>query len=336
MAAPSSVPHSHPTRPRVGVADVDAVENATRVLRAVDSRHGGGHCVDTVVGALPMADALLNVPASTAVATRMRRAVADLHNLAGWVCFDTGLHDDSLRQFRRALELAEADDDHALTADIHYRLGRVYLHHGATGRASTEFALGTRAALACGSAHATAILYANQAWAQARMGARAETQILLTRAAEEFANADPDGAPGWAAFFTATDLLSLTGTVHTELAQTVDPRFADLAVPELSAAAKAYGPDTVRSKAMCLISLSTALLVSGHTDHGTAVGHQAVDLCERLDSVRTTARLLLLGKVVSRVHSRSTSLTARIDALRPATANRRDRVRPTARRAQTS
>ncbi|WNV86051.1 tetratricopeptide repeat protein [Umezawaea sp. Da 62-37] len=331
MAAPSPVPRSYPTRPRMGAADVDAVEEATRILRSVDGEHGGGHCVDTVVGALPMADALLRVPASTGVAARMRRAVADLHNLAGWVCFDTGLHDDSLRQFHRALELAGADGDNALTADVRYRLGRVYLHHGATGRASAEFRLGTRAALACGSALAMAILHANQAWAQARMGAREETQTLLARAAEEFAMADPDEAPGWAAFFTTTDLLSLTGTVHTELAQTVDPRFADLAVSELSVAAKGYSANMVRSKAMCLISLSTALLVSGHAEHGTAVGHEAVDLCQRLDSVRTTARLLLLGKVVSRLRGRSDGLTARIDALRPATTHRRDRVRPGAR-----
>ncbi|PRY44939.1 hypothetical protein CLV43_102504 [Umezawaea tangerina] len=336
MSAPSPVPRSPATRPRVGVADVDAVENATRILRTVDGRHGGGHCVDTVVGALPMADALLRVPASAEVATRMRRAVADLHNLAGWVCFDTGLHDDALRQFGRALELAGAGGDDALTADVRYRLGRVYLHHGAIGRASTEFQRGTRAAAACGSPHAMAILCANQAWAQARMGAREETQALLAQAADEFARADPEEAPGWAAFLTTTDLLSITGTVHTELAQTVDPRFADLAVPELSAAAKGYGPDMVRSKAMCLISLSTALLVSGHPEHGTAVGHQAVDLCERLDSVRTTARLLLLGKVVSRQRGRSDGLTARIDALRPTGAHRRDRVRPNTRRTTTS
>jgi tetratricopeptide (TPR) repeat protein len=322
MAIPEPVPTPRlPAGPRwVGAADIDAVEGTTRRLRALDYRYGGGRCVDLVMASLPAARALLGVPATDAVATRLRTAVADLHNLAGWVCFDVGLYDDAVRQFGQALELARRGDDHALAANVHYRLGRVYLHHNAPGRALAEFDSGTAAAEASGSALATAILHANQSWAKARMGVRDEALTLITAAATEFARADVAAAPGWAAFFTSTDLLSITGVVHTELAATVDPRFADVAIVSLSTAGKSYGADMTRSKAFCLISLATAHLLAGEARQAAAAGHRAIDLCQGLASVRTVSRLRVLGKEAARrcADDDIRRLTGRIDAFRQA------------------
>ncbi|MEO6085668.1 MAG: hypothetical protein ABIQ18_21365, partial [Umezawaea sp.] len=170
---------------RVIVADVVAVQDLTRRLRAVDYRYGGGRCHDVVMAALPTALALLDVPSTEHVRNDLLTAVADLHALAGWVSFDIGLVDDALGQFAHALELAGEAGDDELIAGVHYRLGRVYLHYNALSRASAEFELGEVAAQRCGSALALAILCVNQAWARARMGMRDDTTALVRRADDE-------------------------------------------------------------------------------------------------------------------------------------------------------
>ncbi|WP_158852737.1 hypothetical protein [Saccharothrix deserti] len=42
------------------------------------------------VARLPMALALLSLPVTARIGDSLRTAVADLHNLADWACFDTG------------------------------------------------------------------------------------------------------------------------------------------------------------------------------------------------------------------------------------------------------
>ncbi|MCS7482957.1 tol-pal system YbgF family protein [Umezawaea endophytica] len=313
----SSMPEAHTVTGRLGAADVDALENTTRILRALDQKHGGARCLDIVISALSAADALLDSPAGAAVAVRTRTAVADLHNLAGWVYFDAGSHHDALRELGRALELA---DNGELAANVRYRLGRVFLHHNGPGRASEEFRLGAMALTTRGSALSKAILCANQAWAQAMMGIKDEALVQISRAAEQFEKARRTAVPGWASFFTATDLLSMTGVVYTELAQTSDRRFASLAVPALSAAAADYGPGMPRSKVFCLIALATALLTAGRTGAAMTAGHEALELCPELESVRVLDRFVALGRLVGRFDDRADArhLLERINTFRHA------------------
>lgn len=306
--------HSNPTR--VIIADVMAVQDLTRRLRAVDYRYGGGRCHDVVMTTLPAARALLDVPSTGQVRTRLLTAVADLHALAGWVSFDVGLLSDAQEQFAHALGLAGEVGDDELTAGVHYRLGRVFLHYNALNRASAEFELGERAAQRCGSALALAILCVNQAWVRARMGLRDDTTAMLRRAGDEFARADHAASPAWASFFTATDLLGITGVVYTELALTVDPDYARLAVPALSAAIAGFNQDMTRSKAFCLISLATCRLVLDELDDAVADGNHAIELCRGLASARTTARLRSLRNEATRRSSdrRARELMERIDS----------------------
>jgi hypothetical protein len=301
---------------RVIIADVMAVQDLTRRLRAVDYRYGGGRCHDVVMAALPAARALLDVPSTDQVRTGLLTAVADLHALAGWVSFDVGLLGDAQEQFAHALGLAGEVGDDELIAGVHYRLGRVFLHYNALSRASAEFELGERAAQRCGSALALSILYVNQAWARAKMGSRDDTTALVRRADEEFARAEHAASPAWASFFTATDLFGITGVVHTELALTVDPDYARLAIPALSTAIDGFNQDMTRSKAFCLIALATCHLLLDRVDDAVAAGNHAIELCRGLASTRTTARLRSLRNEATRRSSdpRARELVKRIDA----------------------
>lgn len=273
------------------MAEVEQLEVAARSWRARDYQYGGGCCYAAVLDHVSWGHTLLGAQASDRVTTELQIAVADLHNLAGWICFDTGQTADAHTHFQHALTLARQSHHDALIANIRYRIGRVHLHHHAPDPALTQFHLGQAAAQACASEHALAILYANQAWAYATMGAADQALRLLGQSHDAFTASDATHIPGWAAFFDDTDLSAMVGTVHTELAQTVHTQHIRLAIPALSHAVTGYPGDMTRSKTFTLILLATCHLLDGNTDLATAIGTQAIALATTLTSTRPAARM---------------------------------------------
>ncbi|MEV8444071.1 tetratricopeptide repeat protein [Actinosynnema sp. NPDC051121] len=284
-------------------------------LRAHDQRHGGGRCVDEAVGRLPAALALLERTGTARIGHSLRTAVADLHNAAGWVCFDTGRTGEALRHLRTALTVA--GDDEALVSNIHYRLGRVHLHHDAPRSALSEFRSAERAARASGSALALAVVVANQAWAHAKLGSSGHAVALLDEAADHHSRARGEPVAPWAAFFTDVELAAIGGVVRAEPART-DPAEAGRAVSLLTSAVDGFGPDRARSRTASLISLAVCHLLAGRVDTGTRLGEQAVDLCQTLQSARTTERLgpLQYATRGQPAHRGALALAVRIHRLR--------------------
>ncbi|MEJ2854240.1 MULTISPECIES: tetratricopeptide repeat protein [unclassified Saccharothrix] len=322
-----ATPDSEPGRPwhvpgRVVMADVESLLAFTADLRALDYRHGGGRCREIAVSRLPSALALLGRPRADDVSGPLSVAVADLHNLAGWCCFDTGLAREAVRHFRTALTVAAAGGHLALTSNVYYRLGRVSLHHNDIGRAMAEFQLGERAAAAGGSALSAAVIAANQAWAQARLGRSDDVATSLARAREDFVRASDEPVPAWAAFFTATDLSAITGVAYTELARTADLRYAEFAAAVLSTALDGYGSGMERSRVFSLISFATCHLLDDQVDAAVDLGNEAVDRSEALTSTRTVQRLRPLRDEAARRrrHPGARALVKRIHAFRPAPA----------------
>jgi hypothetical protein len=315
--AEPSMPDRGPTRIRF--ADVVELEELTRRLRARDYRHGGAGPRDEAVVALPVVLAMLGVPVAERLVEPLHTAVADLHTVAGWASFDIGSVAEARRRFRTALRVSAAVGNASLTSNIYYRLGRVRLHLGDPVGALAEFGLAEPHARDSGSARAMALVEVNQAWAKARLGEEDVVPALLAAAEGRFAASGGEAVPGWMAFFTATDLTSLVGVVYTELAQQVDPRYADLAVPRLTAAVEGFGPDMARSRAFSLMSLATCHLIGDRVELAVAVGHEALNLCSRLVSARTVERLRPLRNEAERrrSHPAARELAERIRTFRP-------------------
>jgi transcriptional regulator with XRE-family HTH domain len=289
-----------PAPGRIGMTDVRQVEAATRALRALDYQYGGGFCRDAVVAQLSWGQQMLHASGADPVKDRLFVALADLHNLAGWTSFDTGMIDAARTHFARALELARNGHNDPLVANVLYRMGRVYLHQEASEHALKLFQLGQLAAQQSGSELAVAVLCANEAWAYAMQGNAVQAQKLINRTRDEFARADLTGAESWVRFFDETDLHAMIGTVHTVLAQTVDPKHTTYAIPALTKAVEAYGDDMARSKTFSLSALATNHLVDGDVDYGVRLGRGALDLAEHLKSGRTKDRLKPLKKEADR------------------------------------
>ncbi|MET9634306.1 hypothetical protein ABZX92_43315 [Lentzea sp. NPDC006480] len=298
----------------IGLPDVERLEADTHALRLIDYRQGGSACLDAVRDRIGDARLMLDASAPEHVRRRLHVAMGDLHNLAGWVCFDAGLTGSARVHFARALVLAGWGRHNSLVANICYRLGRVCLHHENHDEALDHFELGRLAAAGPGDEIAASILSMNSAWTHARKGDGGQALAELDRGRERFEAADHTDVPSWARFFTKTDLSAMVGAVHTDLARTVDPRHARTAIPLLTAAVDDFGDDMARSRALSLILLSIDHLLDRDLDHGVAVGFRAVTSAETLTSARVRDRIRPLGEQAERHHSHAGAqeLAARI------------------------
>lgn len=186
-----------PAPSRIGMTDVRQVEAATRALRDLDRERGRGSCRDAVVAQLSWAQQLLSASATDVVRKRLRVALADLHNLAGWTSFGAGMTASAHDHFRRALDLARADRAEGLVANILFRMGRTRLKEDPE-EALTMFQLGRVAARRSGSELGDAVLCAHEAWAYALMGRAHQAMMRIGRARTAFARLEPALAREWA------------------------------------------------------------------------------------------------------------------------------------------
>ena len=316
-----------PGRTRIGPVDVQQLERITEVLRALDASSGGGSCRDAVLAQVRWAQqALLGGGYRQDLEKRLHVAVADLHNLAGWVSFDIGLYTSASAHYRRALEQAQHAEDSSLVANILYRMGRLHLHLVETvtpGERTTQarnalrlFQLGQIAAQESRCEVTVAMLCANEASAYAVLGDEAQTLRSLARAQDEFARAQPGSAANWVRFFGPTDLAASAGVALTALGSQLPARRQG-AVDALTRSIDTRDPSAARSRAFELTALSTVHLLDGDLDHGTTLGHEAVQLAEQIRSTRVADRLGPLRRVANTANtSDCRDLAARITALR--------------------
>jgi transcriptional regulator with XRE-family HTH domain len=286
-----------PIPQRVGARDLDQLEAITVALRGLDHGHGGGACREAVVAQTRWVHQLLHADATDDVRHRLLLASADLDNLAGWTSFDVGLYASARGYFARALTQARRAGNGSLVANVLYRAGRLHLHQGLTREALRFFQLGSIAAAESGCAVTVAMLGANEAWAHAILGDREQTARALGRAHDELARARGPVAP-WVSFFSSADLEALAGMASLELGAHDPARLAD-ARQNLTASVARRGSDMTRSRAFELTALAVASLLDGDGEAGLTLGHEAVDLAERVRSVRVLDRLRPLARAAA-------------------------------------
>ncbi|MBV9845654.1 MAG: helix-turn-helix transcriptional regulator [Kutzneria sp.] len=299
-----------PTPNRIGLTDVRQIEAATRALRSLDYQYGGGFCRDAVVAQLSWTRQLLEVTSSDVVRSRLFKAVADMHSLAGWTSFDIGLLDSARTHFAKALELAKQGGDNGLVANILYRMGRVYLQNEAPGEALKMFQLGQIAAQESGSALTVAVLCANEAWAYGKLNRQDQVQRMIGRTRDEFERAQSEDVPSWVKFFDVNDLHGMIGSALSALGEFEENRlkYAPLAVNELVKCNEGYESNMQRTHVFGLSMLAENHMRVGDVDQGVKVGNQAMKLGEAIKSKRVVARLKPLQIEASRRKNNSAAL----------------------------
>lgn len=294
---------------KIGAADVEAIEQATSVLRQWQFSSGGGASRAATVAQFQSVLPLLNRASTPAVRERLVVATADLGELAAWVNYDVERHDDARRLFTIALSVARRAET-APATDLTVLLLLAMTHQAlhlrrpqeAMGFVQLGYSLVVSRSQSLSAATASC-LTDYQAWCHATLGDARACDRALGQAIEHFAGADPAKAAPWMTYLNTAEFAAQQGHAQYTLAlATTDATYAARAVPLLQQAVHGFGPAYARSRAINLAGLAGARVLTGDLAAAVHTGHQAVEEITALASPRAYDRLRTLDTVL-RPHS---------------------------------
>lgn len=307
------------TRPRIGAADVDAIEAITDGFRRSNFAHGGGLCRAAAIAQLHQVRRLEDAVCTPQVRTRLLVATAELAGLAGWMAYDIEDHDTARRLWTYALDTARRAEDHprapdlGVTALLNMAHQALHLHslnpvrnadraHEALRLVQLASATATNRSHPV-STNIEGYIHAMLGWCWAALGETDPTRRALGNAQDTYAAADPDTTPPWARFITEAEITAQRGHAL-YLLSLHRPEFAPEAIEALTTAATGYGAEYEHSRAMILPPLATVQFQASDLDTAVATGHRAINTITRLSSTRGHAHLRVLDTIAARHSTR--------------------------------
>ncbi|MBP2472411.1 transcriptional regulator with XRE-family HTH domain [Crossiella equi] len=276
-----------------GAADLALVRSMTATFRSLDNRHGGGHpsirlaasaFLDT--NARPL---VLHARATAAIKNQLRRAVAELLHLVGWIEYDTGHPAMGRALLLEAVELCEEAGDPALTAEI---MGGVS-HHAAflrDQRGARDMALAAKqSAKASGVVAIQAEAAVLEAHGYALAGNRMASVRSLKAAEALFAAIDPADTPTWMGYFDEAYLAAKFGHVLLELR-------ALPAAEKFARRSLRMSEGYERGKLFNTVLLASILAEQRNADEAAELGRAAIKMARDVNSVRATMYLADLAR----------------------------------------
>ncbi|MEU6585911.1 helix-turn-helix domain-containing protein [Nocardia sp. NPDC046763] len=303
--------HTDPiTRPRIGAADVDAIEAISDGFRRWDLAHGGGLCRTAALSQLHQVVALDDAVCAPQVRGRLQVATAELASMAGWLAYDVEDHDTARRLWTYGLGTAQRADDHPRSSDLMVVIlldmahQALHLHKPKDALAFAQLATATATSRRYPVSTITAgYISAVTAWCWAMLGEPDPTRRALTAARDQYSKATLDTTPPWAWFVTDAEIAAQQGhSLH--LLSLTRPEYAGPAIAQLSAAVGAHPDEHARSRAVVLPTLAVSYFQADDTDSAVRTGHDAVTAVTTLSSERCYARLRDLDAVAAR-HQRA-------------------------------
>ncbi|GAA3998722.1 MFS transporter [Allokutzneria multivorans] len=296
---------------RIGLSDVQALQETVRHFERQGRRYGGGATREQVVHLLHHnAARVLHGRYSDDIAPMLYSTVAQATWLAGLTSVDAGRHALARRYYAQALNLATHADDRPYAANVLAEMSRMTVD---VAQATTDAAEATRsgqhaAALARSALRVaedratpavTAYLHAIEARCFAFLGDSAAT-ITATENARKAFERKGNPEPEWLGFYGETDLLSDVGQCLRDAGR---PRQG---TAMLERALHALPPDRATAKAKTRIHLAAAYVELEEYEHAEAVTSEALSALGTLSSARAEerikglhARVLLRGKDLS-------------------------------------
>ncbi|MFD5424293.1 transcriptional regulator [Streptomyces sp. NPDC127084] len=270
--------------PRVGVADVEAVEAMTEALKTLDHRFGAGHVRPVVVHYLnSVVSGLLSGSYREPVGRRLFAAVARLTELAGYMAVDTGLPGLAQRYYIQALRLAQAAGDRAYGG---YVLAASMSHLAAELGNPREIAQLARAAQEGSRGRVTpraeAMFYAAEARGHALLGDARACHEVAGKALTALDAADPASGddPVWIAHFDHAYLADELAHCHRDLGQ------AESAARRAAESLEGHPETRARRRAIGLVLLATAQVQQREVEAACHTGTRAAELLGTLRSSR--------------------------------------------------
>ncbi|ALG11997.1 hypothetical protein [Kibdelosporangium phytohabitans] len=265
----------------IGMTEVRQTEAATRALRSLDYQYGGASTRSGVMAQLKWAEPMLAASCPDVVRRRLRTALADLHNLAGWVSFDVGLADAARFHFTRAMDLASHTGDDTLLTNVLWHAGRMCLYEGVPAEAMKYFHLGETAAARTGDSTLAALVIGGQAWATSLLDDERETLNLLKRMRRTLA--EPYEPPSPHIVFNAETLYTTIGSTYAVLARRAG-RHAPAAIGLLNRALDTCTAERQRCRTSLYTTLAGSHLANDDIPEAGHTGTKALRAADNIQS----------------------------------------------------
>ncbi|MCZ4118913.1 tetratricopeptide repeat protein [Streptomyces sp. H39-S7] len=278
---------------RVGVNDVQAVEDAVRHIRLHDDRHGGDGLFEQAGQALRTACRLLDEGAySQSVADGLYAGAGELAVSVGWLAHDSGRFGDARSYYAEALATARVSGDAALEAHAFCNTAFLARDAGRPHEAVRAAQAAQAAAKRLASPRLLSLLALREANGRAGLGDRVGCERALSRAQSLFGRGPSDADPQWMTFFGEAELAGLEAQSWSALGD--HRRAADSARRAVSL----QDPHFTRNIALYGAELSANLAAGNRPDEAAAAGSRVLDLLGRVQSSRVRA---LLGTTATRL-----------------------------------
>ncbi|WP_280236995.1 helix-turn-helix domain-containing protein [Nocardia cyriacigeorgica] len=310
------------TRPRIGDADIDAIEAISDGFRRWDLAHGGGLCRSAALSQLHQVAALDDAICAPKVRARLQLATAELASMAGWLAYDIEDHNSARRLWTFALYTAQRAEDNPRCTDLMVIIlldmahQALHLRRPKDGLAFCRLAAATSTTRRHPVSRITAgYVHTVTAWCWAALGEPDPTRRALADSRSRYAAVSSGTTPPWAWVVADAEIAAQHGhALH--LLSVEHPEFAESAVAQLTAAANGHPAEHERSRAAVLPTLAVAHFQAGDIASAVQVGRDAVAAIAALSSQRCYARLRDLDSVAARRRSdpEVSDLRLRIDA----------------------
>jgi hypothetical protein len=299
---------------RVPMQVVDHLDQITAQLRRMDDQLGGGPLLNLVHEHLRYVTALLDQRAYTdTVGKRLHTAAAELLRLAGFLCFDSGLHARAQRYWIAALRAAHTAGDRALGANILGFWSCQAKDIGQTRQAVT-LAETARTGYRGATPAITAILELRAAEAHANEQVPTPTRRAIDAAFTALDNgASSSGPPDWCYWMDQAQAHAQAGYCYLRLGDSTRAR------SHLRHGLTLQDATYTREGALRHVLLATTYLQDDNAELEQALAHgtRAIDaLSGEVDSARCIGHLSRLVDALG-TYRRSPGVTEFIERARP-------------------
>lgn len=266
-AAAAAAPGTAAPR-RIGMSDVERLQQRFAEVIASDHRHGGQLGIEQRAAAL--ADAALNLQNAGSATQRVRSSLyasaAAFRSSAMWAAIDSRRHDDAKGHMREAQILAEMSGDQAIKFRIWSHAGTMYRHMGRPADALAANDVARNLNITRRDPLFASLGLARQAAIQGTAQDRTGTCRAFGQAQNAMLRADPaDYRPVWMlAFYDQAELDSLALSAYLALG---DYPTAEFHAHRCLSALRSH---MVRSRAIGTTRLAHAQLAQGAADAATA------------------------------------------------------------------
>lgn len=275
-----------PEQRRLGMADIAQIRSAEASLTQLDAQHGGAQLADVAGQYIEHVEHFMrHCTYGSQVQGMLHQALGEMCARAGWLSYDSGLHDKARHWWDTGLRYALLARDPMLQARIWSNMSRqaVDLGHGSEAVAIARAALdATRNRR---HPRLSTLLHTWVALGHSLNREKGRCGQSLHRAEQELDRASGE-APPWLAFCGPDEVSAQTALCFYNLGD-----YKRAAQADRNALALVQPGEFRRNAFATYVGLARNCLAAGEMEEALAAGHQALDLLPEVRSPRWAAHL---------------------------------------------